>query len=68
MTGQRELSKRCRGWQELNVKAQKDLNRKVIMFATGKKPNCDEAEASSVYISFKNCNDKRKARGKKVLW
>lgn len=50
------------------MKVQKDLNRKVIMFAIGRKPNCDEAEASSVYISFKKCNGKRKARGKKVLW
>lgn len=50
------------------MKAQRDLNRKVIVFATGRKPNCDEAEASSVYISFKNCNGKRKTRGEKKYY
>lgn len=49
------------------MKAQRDLNRKVIVSATGRKPNCDEAEASSVHISFKKCNGKEKARKKSIM-
>ena len=34
---------RSRGLHALNAEAQRDLNRKLIVSATGRKPNCEAA-------------------------